>query len=177
MPVLRERHKPDFVVVNGENAAGGVGITERTAEELFEAGADAITLGNHAYRHAEVYPYLDREQRIVRPANYPKGSPGRGMTVVERDGMALGVVNLSGTLFLEAARSPFPEADAALAELRGQDDPRARGHARGGHQREGGDGLASRRPRDRLRGHAHAHRRPPTPACCRAERPTAPTWG
>jgi metallophosphoesterase (TIGR00282 family) len=120
LPVLRERHEPDFVVVNGENAAGGVGITERTAEELFEAGADAITLGNHAYRHTEVYPYLDREPRIVRPANYPKGSPGRGMTVIESDGMALGVLNLSGTLFLEAARSPFPEADAALAELKGK---------------------------------------------------------
>ena len=120
MPGLRERHAPDFVVANGENAAGGVGITERTARELFDAGVDAITLGNHAYRHAEVYGYLDREERIVRPANYPKGSPGRGITVVERDGMALGVVNLSGTLFLEAARSPFAEADSALAELRGK---------------------------------------------------------
>ena len=118
LPGLRERHEPDFVVVNGENAAGGVGITEKTARELFDAGADAVTLGNHAYRRAEVYGYLDREERIVRPANYPKGSPGRGVTVVERDGMALGVVNLSGTLFLEAARSPFPEADAVLAELR-----------------------------------------------------------
>ena len=65
LPALRERHSPDFVVVNGENAAGGVGITERTATELLETGADAITLGNHAYRHAEVYPFLDREERIV----------------------------------------------------------------------------------------------------------------
>lgn len=120
LPELRERHSADFAVVNGENAAGGVGITERTARELFEAGADALTLGNHAYRHAEVYDYLDREERIVRPANYPKGSPGRGLTVIENGGMALGVVNLCGTLFLEAARSPFPEADAALAELRGR---------------------------------------------------------
>jgi 2',3'-cyclic-nucleotide 2'-phosphodiesterase len=120
LPGLRERHAPDFVVVNGENAAGGVGITERTAAEIFDAGADAITLGNHAYRHAEVYGYLDREERIVRPRNYPTGSPGRGLTVVERDGMALGVVNLSGTVFLQAARSPFAEADAALAELRGR---------------------------------------------------------
>ena len=120
LPELRERHAADFAVVNGENAAGGVGITERTAQDLFEAGADAVTLGNHAYRHAEVYDYLDREERIVRPANYPKGSPGRGVTVIENGGMALGIVNLSGTLFLEAARSPFPEADAALAELRGR---------------------------------------------------------
>jgi 2',3'-cyclic-nucleotide 2'-phosphodiesterase len=120
LPGLRERHAPDFVVVNGENAAGGVGITERTARELLDLGADAITLGNHAYRHAEVYGFLDREERVVRPANYPKGSPGRGVTVVERDGMALGVVNLSGMVFVQAARSPFAEADAALAGLRGR---------------------------------------------------------
>ena len=62
--------------MNGENAAGGVGITQKTARELLEMGADAITLGNHAYRHREVYELLDREERIVRPANYPKGSPG-----------------------------------------------------------------------------------------------------
>ena len=120
LPGLRERHSPDFVVVNGENAAGGVGITERTARELLDTGADAITLGNHAYRHSEVYPFLDSEPRIIRPANYPKGGPGRGITTVERDGMCLGVINLSGTLFVEAARSPFAEVDAALGELRGR---------------------------------------------------------
>jgi len=120
LPAVRERHQPDFVVVNGENAAGGVGITERTAQDIFDAGAHAITLGNHAYRHTEVYSYLDREERIVRPANYPMGSPGKGVTVVEVGDMALGVVNLSGSVFLNAARSPFPEADAALAGLRGR---------------------------------------------------------
>jgi metallophosphoesterase (TIGR00282 family) len=120
LPGLRERHQPDFVVVNGENAAGGVGITERTARELLGLGVDALTLGNHAFRHTEVYPFLDREQRIVRPANYPRASPGRGVTVLERDGMALAVVNLSGTLFVAAARSPFAEVDAALSDLRGR---------------------------------------------------------
>jgi metallophosphoesterase (TIGR00282 family) len=122
LPRIRDAHQPDFVVVNGENSAGGVGITQKTARELLEMGADAITLGNHAYRHREVYELLDREERIVRPGNYPKGSPGRGHTVVERDGMRLGVVNLSGTVALQAARSPFAEADAALAELRGRAD-------------------------------------------------------
>jgi 2',3'-cyclic-nucleotide 2'-phosphodiesterase len=122
LPRIRDAHQPDFVVVNGENSAGGVGITQKTARELLEMGADAITLGNHAYRHREVYELLDREERIVRPANYPKGSPGRGHTVVERDGVRLGVVNLSGTVALQAARSPFAEADAALAELRGRTD-------------------------------------------------------
>jgi metallophosphoesterase (TIGR00282 family) len=122
LPGLRERHRPDFVVVNGENAAGGVGITRKTAKELFDLGADAITLGNHAYRHREVYEYLDEEPRIVRPANYPKGSPGRGHTVVEANGKRLGVINLSGQVFLSAVRSPFAEVDALLAELRGKAD-------------------------------------------------------
>jgi 2',3'-cyclic-nucleotide 2'-phosphodiesterase len=122
LPGIRDSHQPDFVVVNGENAAGGVGITQKTARELLELGADAITLGNHAFRHREVYDLLDREERIVRPANYPKGSPGRGHTVVERDGVRLGVVNLSGLVFLEAVRSPFADADAALAELRDRTD-------------------------------------------------------
>jgi metallophosphoesterase (TIGR00282 family) len=122
LPGLRERHEPDFVVVNGENSAGGLGITERIARGLYRIGVDAITLGNHAYRHAEVYDFLDRDERIVRPANYPKGNPGRGYTVVEKDGLRLAVVNLSGTVFLDAARSPFAEVDAILAELRGRAD-------------------------------------------------------
>jgi metallophosphoesterase (TIGR00282 family) len=122
LPGLREEHRPDFVVVNGENAAGGVGITAKTAHELLGIGADAITLGNHAYRHREVYDLLDSEPRIVRPSNYPKGSPGRGHTVVEAGGMRLGVVNLSGQVFLQAVRSPFAEIDALLAELRDKTD-------------------------------------------------------
>src|SRR3954463_9522330 len=122
LPGLREQHEPDFVVVNGENAAGGVGITEKTARELLDTGADAITLGNHAYRHREVYEFLDREPRIVRPSNYPKGSPGRGHTVVEAGGTRLGVANIAGMLFLEAARSPFTEADVVLGALRDKAD-------------------------------------------------------
>jgi 2',3'-cyclic-nucleotide 2'-phosphodiesterase len=122
LPELRERHRPDFVVVNGENAAGGVGITRKTASEMLDLGVDAITLGNHAYRHREVYDYLDEEARLVRPANYPKGSPGRGHTVVEAGGLRLGVVNLSGQVFLQAVRSPFAEVDAVLAELRDSAD-------------------------------------------------------
>jgi 2',3'-cyclic-nucleotide 2'-phosphodiesterase len=122
LPGIRDAHRPDFVVVNGENAAGGVGITQKTARELLDMGADAITLGNHAFRHREVYELLDREERIVRPSNYPKGSPGRGYTVVEQGGVRLGVVNLSGTVFLQAVRSPFVEADAALSELKDRTD-------------------------------------------------------
>jgi 2',3'-cyclic-nucleotide 2'-phosphodiesterase len=122
LPRLREQHEPDFVVVNGENSAGGLGITSKIARGFYAAGVDAITLGNHTYRHAEVYDFLDNDDRIVRPANYPKGNPGRGHTVVEKDAVRLAVVNLSGAVFLDVARSPFAEIDAILTELRGKAD-------------------------------------------------------
>ncbi len=122
MPRLREQHLPDLVVVNGENAGGGVGITPDTAEDLFGAGADAITLGNHTYRHREVYPYLDKEQRIVRPANFPAGNPGRGHMIADAAGMKVAVVNLSGYLHLRVERSPFPAIDDLLEELKGRAD-------------------------------------------------------
>jgi metallophosphoesterase (TIGR00282 family) len=117
MPELRERHSPDLVIANGENSAGGVGITEKSAAELFKAGADILTTGNHVYRHREAYDWLDREQRVVRPANYPLGNPGRGHTIVEVDGRRVAVLNLSGQLHLTVARSPFPTADAELEKL------------------------------------------------------------
>jgi metallophosphoesterase (TIGR00282 family) len=117
LPLLRERHAPTFVVVNGENVAGGLGITPKAAKELLANGVDAITLGNHAYHRREIYPYLDEEPRIVRPFNYLRGQPGRGACVVEREGVRLGVVNLSGNLYVRAGRSAFTEIDAALQEL------------------------------------------------------------
>jgi metallophosphoesterase (TIGR00282 family) len=117
MPTLRERWQPDLVVVNGENSAGGMGITERTANDLFAAGAGVITTGNHVYRHRDAYDFLDREQRVVRPANYPHANPGRGHTVVEAAGRRVGVVNLSGAVGLRVARSPFHEVDAILERI------------------------------------------------------------
>jgi 2',3'-cyclic-nucleotide 2'-phosphodiesterase len=123
LPELRARYEPDFLVVNGENAAGGLGITEKIARDWLEReGINAITLGNHAYKQREVYEYLDREERLVRPVNYPRSNPGRGVTVVENGAGRLGVVNLSGTVFLNAARSPFSEIDAVVADLRGKAD-------------------------------------------------------
>jgi hypothetical protein len=122
LPGLRERYQPRFVVVNGENVAGGVGITPKIADEMFAAGVDVITLGNHTYRHREIYPYLDRHERILRPANFLRSQPGHGWCVVERDGVTLGVVSLSGNLFMNAGRPAFPEADAALHALRDRAD-------------------------------------------------------
>ena len=118
LPSLVERHQPDLVIANGENVAGGLGITPRTADKLFAAGIDVLTTGNHVYRHRDVYELLDASDRIVRPANYLDTNPGRGHTVVERDGRALG------------SREPQRQrlhAGRALALPRGQ--PRARAAA------------------------------------------------
>ncbi len=122
LPGLRDRLELDFVVVNGENAAGGVGITPKVADQIFAAGVDVITLGNHTYRHREIYSYLDAQDRILRPANFLRGQPGHGWCVVARDGVRLGVVSLSGNLFMNAGRPAFSEADAALHALRDQAD-------------------------------------------------------
>jgi metallophosphoesterase (TIGR00282 family) len=122
LPDLVERHRPTFVVVNAENVAGGLGITPKIAEELLGAGVDVITLGNHAYHRKEIYPYLDAQERIIRPANYLRTQPGRGWAVVEHDGVRLGVVNLSGNLYLRAGRPAFVEIDAVLGQLEGKVD-------------------------------------------------------
>lgn len=122
MPGLRDRFEPELIVVNGENAAGGVGITEGTAGDLFDAGADLITLGNHAYRRREAWDYLDGEARIVRPSNFRHSNPGRGSTVVTVGEMRVAVTNLIGKVGLDAARSPFDEADRLLEEFAGQAD-------------------------------------------------------
>jgi metallophosphoesterase (TIGR00282 family) len=123
LPRLRERLAPlQFVVVNGENAAGGHGITSKIAREMFAAGVDVITLGNHTYRQSEVFSYLDEEQRILRPANFLRSQPGHGSCVVEHDGVRLGVLSLSGNLYMNAGMPAFSEADAALHALRDRAD-------------------------------------------------------
>ena len=122
LPGLRERFDPDFIVVNGENAAGGMGITPKIADELFAAGIDVITLGNHTYRHREIYAYLDQHDRILRPANFLRNQPGHGSCVVANDRVRLGVISLSGNLFMNAGRPLFSEVDAALHALGGEVD-------------------------------------------------------
>jgi metallophosphoesterase (TIGR00282 family) len=122
LPSLRDRYAPDFVVVNGENAAGGVGITPKIAREMLAAGVDVITLGNHTYRHRDIYSYLDQEERILRPANFLASQPGHGWCVVSGSAGRLGVVSLSGNLYMKAGRPAFPEADAAVHALAGKVD-------------------------------------------------------
>ena len=122
LPGIVEEHAIDFVVVNGENAANGVGITPKIADALFAAGVDVITLGNHTYRQREIYAYLDEHDTILRPANYLRSQPGHGWCVVEREGVRLGVVNLSGNLYVKAGHPAFSHADAALHALRDKVD-------------------------------------------------------
>jgi 2',3'-cyclic-nucleotide 2'-phosphodiesterase len=117
LPSLIDTHKPLFVVVNGENSAGGVGITPDIAEEIYRAGADAITLGNHAFNKREIGPYLETKKPIVRPNNMPQGVPGRGVCYVEKDGIRLAVMNLCGRVYMESYGDPFAEFDRLRAEI------------------------------------------------------------
>ncbi len=109
----------DLTIVNGENAAGGAGLTTATAEELFAAGADVLTTGNHVWDKREALGLLDREPRILRPANYPEGSPGAGVVVVTAAGTRVAVVNLMGRVFMPLVDDPFRAADRIIDELRG----------------------------------------------------------
>lgn len=111
LPELCRLHDPLFVVVNGENAAGGVGITPAIAEEFYALGVDAITLGNHAFNKREIYPYLDGDRPIVRPANLPSAAPGRGWVAVEKGDVRLVVANVCGRVFLDGYDDPFAEVD------------------------------------------------------------------
>jgi metallophosphoesterase (TIGR00282 family) len=118
---LRRRHRPELIVVNGENAAGGVGLTPKIADEIFGAGADVITTGNHVWRRNEILDYLERTERLLRPANYPDPAPGGGVCIVELpDGTPVAVVNLMGRLYMEAVDDPFRTADLILDELAGR---------------------------------------------------------
>ena len=122
LPGLVQEFAPSFVVVNAENAAAGKGITPRIADDLFAAGVDAITLGNHAYRRREGWELLDEDQRVVRPANHFVTSPGRGSTVIEKDGVRLGVLNLSGNHGMEAPHPFMAAAEAGVHSLESKSD-------------------------------------------------------
>lgn len=117
LPEIKARFSADFVVVNGENAAGGTGLDAGTARELFEAGADVLTLGDHVWQKKDLHAVLDRESdRMVRPANYAAGAPGKGWLIVERHGVKIGVFNIIGRVFMNLLLDcPFSAADTLLA--------------------------------------------------------------
>ncbi|MGE5654754.1 MAG: TIGR00282 family metallophosphoesterase [Bacillota bacterium] len=116
---IRRRRQVQCVIANGENAAGGNGLTLPVAQEMFAAGVDLITSGNHIWDKREILDFIDREDRIVRPANYPPGTPGRGSTWVTlgADGVQLAVINLAGRVFLQELDCPFRSLDQELAKI------------------------------------------------------------
>lgn len=120
LPQMVEEYAADFVIANGENTASGAGITSKIAEKLLAGGVDVITTGNHIWRQKEVIPLLNRSDRIIRPANYLAESPGRGWTIVERNGISVAVINLSGNLYIGAPLGAFQVIDEVLDEIPGE---------------------------------------------------------
>ncbi len=119
LPGLRERFKLDFVVVNGENAAGGFGITPAILQDFLDAGADIVTLGNHAFDQKEILVHINREDRLVRPLNFPEGTPGRGAAFARaRNGADVLVINALGRVFMADIDCPFRAIDRELTACR-----------------------------------------------------------
>lgn len=116
LPRIKRECGVDVCVVNGENSADGNGITPTAARHLFDAGADVITGGNHSFRRPEMMDELEENPYVLRPANYPVGTPGRGVAVVDRGRYQVTVINLQGTVYMEALTSPFESLDSLLAE-------------------------------------------------------------
>jgi 2',3'-cyclic-nucleotide 2'-phosphodiesterase len=119
IPQLRKREALDVVIANGENSAGGSGITKRTADEIFAAGADVITSGDHLWDQKEVVELLENEKRFIRPLNYPPGTPGQGSVLVQKPGLPpLAVINLQGRTFMQPLENPFHAIEAEVSRLR-----------------------------------------------------------
>jgi metallophosphoesterase (TIGR00282 family) len=116
LPGLIEEWQLDFVAINGENAAGGFGITETIYQELVDAGADAITLGNHAWDQKEALVFIERAPKLIRPINYPVGTPGRGAAMIEsRSGARVLVINAMGRIFMDPLDDPFAAIERELS--------------------------------------------------------------
>lgn len=118
LPNFKREHKIDFTIVNGENSFNGKGITPKSANSIFDSGADVITTGNHAFGRFESYSYYDSSENLIRPANYPKAAPGRGYTVIDMLKYKVCVINLLGTMFLEPLDDPFRVIDGILEKTK-----------------------------------------------------------
>src|SRR5215472_9314792 len=116
LPALVRDWKLDFVAINGENAAGGFGITEAIYDEFIDAGVDVVTLGNHAWDQKEALVFIERAPRLIRPINYPAGTPGRGSALIEsRAGARVLVINVMGRIFMDPLEDPFAAVERELA--------------------------------------------------------------
>lgn len=111
LPIVKKEKNIDFTIANGENAAGGVGITREIANELFYNGIDVLTMGNHTWDNKDIFNFIDKEKRLIRPLNYPEGTPGIGSTIFcLPNGIKVGIVNLLGRVFLANVECPFKTA-------------------------------------------------------------------
>lgn len=118
LPELKKEYNLDFVIANGENAAGGSGITASVAQELFESKVDVLTSGDHIWKKREIFEIINLEERILRPVNFPTGAPGRGWGLFKtKEGLKVGVVNVNGRVFMEALDCPFKTSRQAQEEL------------------------------------------------------------
>ncbi len=118
LPDLRKSLELDFVVANGENASGGIGLIPKNARDLYAAGVDVLTSGNHIWRYKEVYNFLNTEKRLLRPGNYPSRTPGSGSVVVTaQNGQRIAVCNVLGRTYMDALDCPFRTMDALLDEI------------------------------------------------------------
>ena len=115
---IKEDYKVDVIIANGENAAGGFGITEKVAKELFDYGIDVLTMGNHTWNNKDIFNFIDDEKNLIRPLNYMPGVPGRGWTIIENDGYKLAVVNLIGQIYMQEANSPVMVFDKAFSKIK-----------------------------------------------------------
>jgi metallophosphoesterase (TIGR00282 family) len=119
LPVLKRELDIDFVIANAENAAGGNGITEKIKQELIISGIDFLTMGNHVWDNKDVFNFIEEEQKIIRPANYPVQTPGKGHQLVElENGIVIGILNISGRVFMNPLDCPFRTADVVLDKMR-----------------------------------------------------------
>jgi len=117
LPKLKQQYKPTFIIANGENAAAGRGITAAIANMLFELGVHGITMGNHTWDNKDIFDFIDQEPRMVRPANFPAGTPGRGYTTLKANGTEMVIVNIQGRAFLPPLDCPFQKMNDLLAEI------------------------------------------------------------
>lgn len=118
LPVLKSKYNPHIIIANGENSAAGRGITESIANDFYNWGVHGITMGNHTWDNKDIFEFIDDEPRLIRPANFPPGTPGLGHTVIKANGKELGIVNLQGRTFLPAIDCPFRKSDEIVEELR-----------------------------------------------------------
>ncbi len=121
LPQAVDRYQPDFIVANAENAAGGFGITKGVAEEILGYGVDLLTMGNHCWDNKDIYKFIEGEERLIRPANFPEPAPGRGFRSFNVRGKRVLLINLLGRIFLSPVECPFRYLDQLLAEDEGAD--------------------------------------------------------